>query len=138
MADGRNGWSIETVREHLVALLTAHEIMDEQRHHSQAQAIEASRSASQMAIDKAENAMERRFDSINEFREQLSDQTRTYMPRAEYEAKHSAINARIDSIDSRLTLAEGRSSGIQASWAVLIAVLTIALAGLGAVLIITH
>ncbi len=138
MADGRNGWSIETVREHLLALLHQHENMDERRHESQAQALEAARMATQMAIDKAEIAMERRFESINEFRESLSDQTRTYMPRAEYEAKHVAITAQIDSIDKRLTLAEGRSSGIQASWAVVIAVVTIALAGLGAVLIITH
>src|ERR1043166_8730510 len=40
----------------------------------------------QRAIEKAEIATEKRFDAVNEFRNTLSDQQRTFMPRAEIEA----------------------------------------------------
>jgi tetrahydromethanopterin S-methyltransferase subunit G len=54
--------------------------------------------AMQTAVSKAEVATEKRFEGVNEFRGQLSDQSRTLMPRAETEVKFNSINARLDEI----------------------------------------
>ncbi len=43
--------------------------------------LQAAFAASEQAIDKADAATEKRFESVNEFRAQLSDQTATFMPR---------------------------------------------------------
>jgi len=39
--------------------------------------------AMELAVNKAEAATEKRFESVNEFRAQLGDQSRTFMPRIE-------------------------------------------------------
>lgn len=44
------------------------------------------------AIEKANTATEKRFEGVNEFRNTLSDQQRTFIPRTEYEAGHKNLN----------------------------------------------
>jgi hypothetical protein len=51
--------------------------------------------ASKEAVNKAEIATEKRFDSVNEFRGTLSDQARTLLPRMEGEAKFIALEEKI-------------------------------------------
>ena len=43
------------------------------------------------ATTKAEAAIEKRFDSVNEFRLTLSDQTQTFLTRAEFDAKWESM-----------------------------------------------
>lgn len=50
---------------------------------SQADKVALALTASEKAIGKAEIATEKRFDAVNEFRAQLADQARTFMPRNE-------------------------------------------------------
>lgn len=52
--------------------------------------------AMQRAIDVAFQASERRLDSVNEFRAQLGDQTRTFVTREVMEALVSKLDAEID------------------------------------------
>jgi len=52
--------------------------------------------ASEKAVTKAELATEKRFDSVNEFRDTLRDQAATLMPRNESEAKFAAINEKFE------------------------------------------
>lgn len=93
--------------------------------------------AAEKAITKAEVATEKRFESVNEFRAQLSDQTRTFMPRTESLQRHEqsgekivALETRhaadISQINSRLDLSAGRSSGLDKGWAMLIGVIALA------------
>jgi hypothetical protein len=46
------------------------------------------------AIAKAEAATDRRLEGMNEFRDQLADQTKTYIPRAEAEQRFAEIDTR--------------------------------------------
>jgi hypothetical protein len=48
-------------------------------------------SAADKATLKAENAVEKRFESVNEFRATLSDQTRSFLTRSEFNAKWESI-----------------------------------------------
>ena len=81
------------------------------------------------ALHKAETALERRFESVNEMRAMLTDRDKSYMPRAESDTRyasmtakiddhdkqdvisHAAINARIDGITRRIDLREGELLG---------------------------
>lgn len=48
------------------------------------------------ATDKVAGATSERFKSVNEFRAQLSDQQKTFITRAEYDASHVDLARRID------------------------------------------
>ncbi|HEV8189464.1 MAG TPA: hypothetical protein VGP83_17045 [Pyrinomonadaceae bacterium] len=52
--------------------------------------------ASERAIEKAALAAEKRFESVNEFRKSLTDQTATFMPRPQIEALVQNVNDKID------------------------------------------
>lgn len=67
--------------------------------------------AAQTAIDKSEQASEKRFESVNEFRKTLSDQTNSFLPRVEYQAHHSALVDRVTEINDRLNRSEGQKQG---------------------------
>jgi 23S rRNA pseudoU1915 N3-methylase RlmH len=47
--------------------------------------------SAEKAVDKAEAAANKRFEGVNEFRGQLSDQANTFMPRSEAEQRINAL-----------------------------------------------
>ena len=51
-----------------------------------------------IAMDKAETVMNIRLDSMNEFREQLSDQASSFLTRDNYEANHKLLETKIESL----------------------------------------
>ena len=55
---------------------------------------------SEKAIEKANTANEKRLDNVNEFRQTLTDQTATFMPRQEYTVQHKALESKIDILQS--------------------------------------
>lgn len=78
---------------------------------------------SKEAVEKAERATELRFNSVNEFRGQLDDQQRTFMPRLEYEQAHSALISRVDALAKRIDDREARSEGITDIWPIFFAII---------------
>lgn len=82
----------------------------------------AALAAADKAIQKSEAAVEKRFDAVNEFRAQLSDQAASFMPRKESDVRMDALIERIDAsaerinalqlqISSRLDLTQGQAQG---------------------------
>jgi hypothetical protein len=55
-------------------------------------------SSSEKAVQKAETATEKRFDSVNEFRGSLKDQAATLIPREEANAKFSSLEEKINQL----------------------------------------
>src|SRR6478752_7363989 len=102
-----NRWTVETLKEYLEALIAAHGMADRDRFDAQEKAVNAALAAAERAVTKAEIAAEKRFDSVNEFRAQLADQARDFMPRKEFEVQLGALSARVD----MLTNSEQRSAG---------------------------
>jgi hypothetical protein len=72
--------------------------------------------AQEQAIDKAERSVERRLEGMNEFRQTLTDQAATFMPRGEAEQRAGANAEKIDGLAARLDRLEGRSGGASATW----------------------
>jgi hypothetical protein len=52
----------------------------------------------QRQVDHALTSMDRRLDQMNEFRGQLADQAKNFMPRDEYVARHEDLTARYESL----------------------------------------
>jgi hypothetical protein len=57
---------------------------------------------SEKAVNKADTATEKRFESVNEFRGQLKDQTATLMPRGEVDARFNAYDGKLDDIKDEI------------------------------------
>lgn len=81
----------------------------QQRFEAQTKAIDAALLAAKEAVTKAETATEKRFESVNEFRQTLSDQAGTFVSRIEF-----------NSLKERMDRGEGKSSGLSAAWGYLI------------------
>jgi len=59
------------------------------------------------AVLKAELEMNRRLNSMNEFREQLKDQGFTFLTRAEYDLMHKALNEKVLNISKLVYIGLG-------------------------------
>ena len=73
-------------------------------------AVTAAMAAAEKAVTKAEVASERRFESVNEFRKALTDQTNTFLPRVEYRTSHESMVDRVNQNTERISQLE--TSGI--------------------------
>lgn len=130
-----SGWTTDTLRQHFESQLADLRATLQERYDTQTKATNAAFAAQQAAmhtafrasqeavhaallatkeaIDKANAASEKRFDSVNEFRAQLADQAQTFMPRAETEATHRAMDAKVDDGNQRVA---GRLSQLEVNW----------------------
>jgi hypothetical protein len=97
-------------------------------------AVVAALAAAKEAVSKAETANDKRFDSVNEFRAQLADQTANLMPRTEYTVQHKAIEEKLADLINRVNTSDGKSSGFDKSWAMFLAVIGVGLVVIGLVL----
>lgn len=95
----------EAQREAVAAALAAQE-----------KAVAAALAAADRAVAKAETAAERRFESQNEFRGTLTDQARTFMPRAEAEQTMRAMNEKLENLTARVNSRDDRGRGAGALW----------------------
>jgi hypothetical protein len=81
--------------------------------------------AADKAVSKSETATEKRFESVNEFRQTLSDQTRSFISRVEFEVVRDSNAARIADLASRLDRTEGKAVGLNAGWVYLLGGLSV-------------
>lgn len=107
-----SGWTVDTLKEYV-----------EQRFIAQ-----------EKAVQIANEASEKRFDAVNEFRGQLGDQVRTFLPRQEYNARHETLENRVSELTDRLNRTEGKSTGINAAWGYLVGAVGLATAVIGIIL----
>lgn len=97
-------------------------------------AIGAALASAKEAVSKAELATERRFESVNAFRAQLSDQTNSFMPREVAEATYSELRTQILAIKSQNDAIAGRTEGIKMTGGVIVA----AIAALGTLIVVVN
>lgn len=67
--------------------------------------------SSEKAISKAEGASEKRFASVNEFRAQLNDQAKEFMPREVADALIKELDKRINSLQQNQDTSTGKDLG---------------------------
>lgn len=88
----------------------------EQRFASQMDATQSAHANANMAVSKAETAIEKRLENTNEWRAAMSDRDQKLMPRSEYEAAEKGFRTEIKTLTDRLNRSEGRGLGLQAGW----------------------
>lgn len=86
------------------------------------------------AVDKANVASEKRFDGVNEFRKTLSDQTATFIPRAETEQRLSALAEKITAQAERISAAENLKQGAELTVGKMVTIVGVSVSVLGFVL----
>ena len=62
---------------------------------------------SERAVEKAEDAMCKRLEGMNEFRAQLSDQSKTFITYDVYDVNHKLLESKIDSISKTVWIGIG-------------------------------
>lgn len=99
--------------------------------HEQDRRYEQRFAAAQEAVLKAEMASEKRFEGVNEFRAQLADQQRTFIPRIEAEQRIGALETTIRELDTRVQNNAAAARGGKEMWVLLAGVVSFLL-GIGA------
>jgi len=135
-------WTVETLREYVLALIATNDVKYRERFESsqsainaaflaqqtamstaltaQKLAIDTALAAADRAVTKAEMAAEKRFESVNEFRASLADQQRTLMPRSEAEILFKQLGEKVDFATQKLVTNDAQKSGLKDGWAYLI------------------
>ena len=127
-------WTVETLREHLLAMIAANDLRYEQRFTASQQAIQLGFSAQKSAVDaalaaadraviKAETSAEKRFEAVNEFRSTLADQQRNLIPRSEVDVVVVAISEKIADLQKRVDAQQSERRGVQGGWGYAIGVI---------------
>lgn len=140
-------WSVATLKVFVMALMTEADRRYMERFRAHEDAVNAALAAHQRAVEKAEAATEKRFDTINEFKQALSDAYAAMMPRTEslqgfasvnekmdimgqrvasnmlkteVEARMGSLVQKIDDLQQRMERNEGRAQGMSRGWALLL------------------
>jgi small-conductance mechanosensitive channel len=100
----------------------------EQRYRDAERAVEAALLSAEKAVQKAEIATEKRFDSVNEFRNQMGDMQRLLMPRLEAEQRMGNLEKQIDSLEALISENRARLRGGKEMWAYIIGAVGLLLA----------
>ncbi len=100
---------------------------------AQKEAVAAALAAADRGVTKAEVAAEKRFESVNEFRNTLKDQQAELMPRLEAAVMFRAINEKLDVLTTRIDKGEGKGQGANAFWGYFVAVAMLAVLTFGAI-----
>jgi hypothetical protein len=122
MAEGNsNGWTFDTLYIHVMEISKAAK-----------EGVNAAMASAEKAILKAETATEKRFDSVNEFRQAMRDQQENFASKSETNMRIEDLTKRLDRVTSGMEMSTGRSSGLLAAgllsgWAITTAIALIAI-----------
>jgi hypothetical protein len=97
-------------------LIDANDKAYDQRFVSSREATQLALSSAERAVTKAEVANEKRLDSVNEFRQTLSDQQKNLITRKEVDLMNKNIIDKISKVEEALVRLEGTKTGINQGW----------------------
>lgn len=93
-----SGWTIDSLKAYFEQRLNDRDDFLNRLAAERDKQVSLAFSAAAEAVRKAETAAEKRFDAVNEFRGQLADQARDFMPRNEAELLVKALAEKIDAL----------------------------------------
>lgn len=79
--------------------------------------------ASDKAVDRAEIISDKKFQSVNEFRESLNDYVHTLMPRKEVELLLKIMASDIEDLKDLNILKKGQHQGLGLGWTIIVGAL---------------
>ena len=105
-----------SLREHLEAIIAANDRRYEDRFTAASAAVTTAMTAAKEAVLKAESATERRFESVNEFRNTLADQQRTFIARSEVDVLRQAMTEKVDGLTKTVDRLMAQRQGAASGW----------------------
>jgi len=103
-------------KNELLAIMDEREKRYNERHAALEKSFLLAMSSADKAVQKAETAIERRLEGVNEFRATLADQQRLLMPRAEVEVIVNSMNERIGELKRQIDTLQSERQGIKGGW----------------------
>jgi hypothetical protein len=129
-AAGSSAATDVSLREYLMAQINAVESRANLRFEAMKAQVEAAFASSQRAIDKADEATEKRFEGVNEFRAALSDQATRFVTTETLASLGDKLEASIDrnredlnTLATRIDLRQGQDVGSKLTWGSVMAVI---------------
>lgn len=119
------GWNVNTLKEFFSTSLNDLKVQLEGLRQADNLRYHDALVAADRAVAKAEAAAEKRFESVNEFRNVLSNQSATLITRTESDAQMQAMSEKIDGLKERMDRNEGADKGVAARMATTIAIATV-------------
>ena len=127
-------------RELILLLVAERDRQYDQRFHAQEiavaaalaaakEAVAAALTAAKEAVDKAAAANDKHFDSVNEFRKTLTDQTASFPTRNEVDIKFKAMEDKISLLITRDNQLAGQTEGYSTLWNGIIAIVGVMIGG---------
>jgi hypothetical protein len=123
--EGRICSQIAALSEHLKALAVERQRALDAALAAADRARESALLSAEKAVLRAQADIEKRFDSVNEFRQTLSDQAATFATRIEVDQRYATIEKDLRIMSSRIDKAEGASTGRGGSWVYLVQVVSL-------------
>ena len=144
-AAGTSAATDVSLREYLMAQIDAAERRADLRFEAMKEQVAAAFASSQRAIDKADEATEKRFEGVNEFRSALSDQATRFVTTETLKALGDKLEAGItrnredlDALSSRIDLRQGQEVGARLSYGNIAALLGVAATIIGIVVVLAN
>lgn len=97
-----NGWTVETLKEYIDTLIDKHEKFNDQKFYM-----------TKEAVLKSEQLNEKRLDAMNQFREQLKDQSTTFLTKEVYNVEHRNLLSKVESVTKIVYIGIGLISIIE-------------------------
>lgn len=107
-----------TLRE-LAAIMAERQLANNQRFNAQEKAVAAALAAAKEAVVKAEAAAEKRFESVNEFRQQLNDNQARLMTKDEAALRFLPLEERLKLLETHQIQMTSETAGKGWVWGVL-------------------
>ena len=123
----QNAKDIVSLKDHFKTLLSDEKLRVNERFELQDRAVQSALASAERAVSKAETATDKRFESMNEFRSALSDQTKDFMSRREYDVAHQNLVDKIDNLGKIINANQGRGAGYNQSWGIFVSLATLIL-----------
>jgi hypothetical protein len=120
-----------SLREYFDAKIEARDKYVDSMFKNQETAVTAALASADKANLKAEIASEKRFDSVNEFRQSLADAGRLNMPRTEAELRFNGIESTLKSLQDDTLAHTERNRGESRVWAIVTGVMGGVLGAIG-------
>lgn len=106
-----HGWTVDTLEINLSGKIEALDRFCVTSFAQSKERVDMALAASDKAISKAEQATEKRFEGVNEFRATLADQAALLLPRSEFQVQQNAIAEKLSTLTEIVTKLEARLLG---------------------------
>jgi hypothetical protein len=144
-AAGSSAATDVSLREYVALMIKGVEERADIKFTAMQDAVASAFANSQRAIDKADEATEKRFEGVNEFRAALSDQATRFVTSETLAAMDEKLQASIQrnrddlsALGRRMDLREGQSTGTRLTTGVIVTVTTIAIALIGLIVVLAN